>query len=158
MKNIITKEDLLDGYRIIRILIDLYIDDHGIDYIIAEDAPQTFTQMKAMKEKHGKFIVYNGGDHGHLGKEYNIKFRAMHDFMHLKHGLTFKYTDEKKLSELTAEVLSDMSWNFGFSAWDGYLVRKIIKAEIGGQIEYYEKHKEYVKDQSKFIEQYLEVE
>ena len=56
---------------------------------------------------------------------------------------------------MTSREFSNIVVKLGYSYRDSVIVSKIIKAEIGGQIEYYKKHKEYVQDQTKFIYQYL---
>ena len=101
------------------------------------------------------FLVFSGGDHGILGKEYNIKFRAIHDHMHRTLGLTFNFSDEKVLSVLTQAEFARIAGLLGINYNDIYYMVKVIGAEIGGQIEYYEKNKKYVEDQTEFIYNYL---
>ena len=179
--NIIKKDDLERGYDIIKQCIDYYIKSHNIEFISSEIAPNDFEGMKAYYNDFGKFLVFNGGNHGYLGQEYNIKFRALHDYMHIKYDLTFKYNDEKRLSDITANKFMNIAYNqLNCTHWELYLVKSIINAEIKGQIEYYEKNKdkiptnlmkaikeqlivepkvnkEYVKDQKEFINDYLQI-
>lgn len=156
--NTITKQDLLNGYENIKVIIDYYIKVNNVKFISSEIAPNTFKGMKQYYNDFGQFLVYSGGDHGFLGQEYNIKFRALHDYMHLNHNLTFKFEDEKKLSDITKIEFSSIAWNeLNFTAWECYVIREIINAEIKGQIEFYEVTKNYVSDQAKFIENYLQV-
>jgi len=152
----LTKSDIEQGYGILKEVIDHYIETHNIAFISSEIAPSTFEGMKAYYYDFGKFLVFSGGDHGYLGQEYNIKFRAVHDFMHLKYKLSFKFEDEKVLSGKTeADFGLIACYTLNKTASECHLLMAIIDAEIKGQIEYYEKNKEYVKDQREFINDYL---
>lgn len=151
------RQDLLKAYSNIELIIDNLIKRYDIQYLEANDAPSTFKSMSAHYIEHGVFKVFNGGDHGYLGKEYNIKFRALHDFMHYYNGLTFSFKDEKELSRLTVKLFNKVGISIGLSYMDCYHISKVIDAEIRGQIEYYEQNKTYVPNQSEFISKYLKV-
>lgn len=156
--NSISKQDLLTGYDHLKKIIDLYIDGNNISFISSEIAPNNFKGMKRYYNEFNQFLVFSGGDHGFLGQEYNIKFRALHDFMHLYNNLTFSFDDEKRLSDITVREFSAIAWHgLGLTYWECYVIRQIVNAEIKGQIEYYETNKEYVKDQQQFITDYLQV-
>ena len=158
MQNLITKKDLEIGYEHLKVIIDAFIKDNDISFISSDLAPNTFKDMKGYYEDFNQFLVYSGGDHGFLGQEYNVKFRALHDFMHLDNNLTFKFEDEKKLSDITKVEFSQIAWDDMYcTAWECHVIREIVNAEIRGQIEYYEVNKEYVVNQTKFIEDYLQV-
>ena len=158
MSNNIDKQDLLRGYLNLMEIIDFYIESNDIKFQPSSSASQNFEVVKKHYNNYGYFEVYNGGDHGFLGQEYNIKFRALHDYMHVTNNLSFSFEDEKQLSIITQGKFWQIAWNdLGKSAWECFVIRKIIGAEIKGQIEYFEKNKEYVKDQTKFIEEYLNV-
>ena len=156
--NNITSEDISIGYNHIKQIIDTCIITDGINYNTSEDAPNNYKDMVRYYETHGKFLVYSGGDHGYLGEEYNIKFRALHDYMHWYHDLSFSYGDEKTLSNNTMKDFSAIAWHeMGLTAWECYVIRKIIDGEIRGQIEYYELTGKYVSNQVEFINDYLRV-
>lgn len=158
MSNDITKQDLLRGYLNLMEIIDFYIDKNNIKYQPSSTASQNFEVIKKHYNNYGYLEVYNGGDHGYLGQYYNIKFRALHDFMHIKYNLSFKFEDEKQLSLYTKGEFWAIAWNdLGKSAWECFVIRQIIDAEIKGQIEYYETNKKYVDDQTKFIDSYLKI-
>lgn len=144
--------DLLKGYELIKECIDYVIARDNIQYIASPLAPNTYKGMRNYRDDMGHFLVFDGGDHGFLGEDYNIKFRALHDAMHYKNELTFKFEDELALSEITARDFFNIAYNqLGATIYESVVVRDIIRAEIGGQIEYYKKHNTYVEDQSKFI-------
>lgn len=159
MQYSLTKTELLTAYNNIKKIIDLYIDSNNIQFIASPLAPNTYKGMRNYRDDMGHFLVFDGGDHGFLGEHYNVKFRALHDYMHYTYNLSFKFEDENKLSKLTAFEFYNIAWNqMGLTAKESYDVYMVINAEIGGQIEYYVKHNDYVKDQSKFILEYLNVD
>jgi len=152
-----TKTELLYGYELLKKIIDQYIQDNNISFITSEIAPNTFKGMTEYYNDHGQFLIYNGGDHGFLGEEYNLKFRALHDYMHIVYDLKFTYNDEKLLSSITAFDFMVLGRILGMNNDDLALVGNIVNAEIRGQIEYYQENKSFVDDQSKFIQEYLKV-
>jgi hypothetical protein len=155
---IINKNDLLQGYEDIKKIIDILLVKHDIKFIVCIDAPSKFKDVKQYFNNHGCFKVFSGGDHGYLGQEYNIKFRALHDYMHVMYNLSFKFNDEKQLSDITGLLFFDIAWNqLGLTTFQSWLILNIIQAEIRGQIEYYEDNNSYVPDQSSFIDKYLSV-
>lgn len=154
----INKYDLEQGYLLIKKIIDILVNQNSINYGSSDKAPNTYKAMREFRDDNGYFLVYNGGDHGYLGKYYNIKFRAVHDSMHYSRGLTFSFEDEKELSDISATLFSSIALNeLKSTYYEMYLVYNIIQAEIKGQIEYYELNNKYVTNQSKFIEEYLNV-
>ncbi len=153
----ITKLGLEQGYKALTKVIDAYIEQNDISFITDLNAPNNFKDMKRIYEVNKCLCVYSGGDHGHLGREYNIKFRAVHDFMHLKYNLTFSFQDERKLSDITVLEFRGIAADLNINLWIRRILGQIIDAEIKGQIKYYEENKEYVKDQVQFINSYLNV-
>lgn len=153
----ISKIGLERGYKVLKRVIDVYIAENNIVFIASNLAPNTFKGMKAYHDDHNQFLVFSGGDHGHLGTDYNVKFRAVHDFMHLDNNLTFKFEDEKKLSDITILEFRSIAANLGYNLEVRRILGAIVNAEIRGQIEFYQENKEYVKDQKQFINTYLKV-
>ena len=154
----ITKKDLVKGYEQIKQVIDLYITRNDIVFTSSTIAPNSFKRMKLYHNTFNQFLVYNGGDHGHLGREYNIKFRALHDYMHISNNLSFSFRSEKLLSRITETVFANIAYNeLNATHFEVTVIMSIIDAEIKGQIEYYQEYGKYVADQTKFIEQYLKV-
>ena len=154
--NNITKQDIEQGYMNLKKAIDVLLERHDIQYKTTNDAPNTYRTMIDSRESKGYYIVYNGGDHGMLGEEYNIKFRALHDWGHYSYGLSFRFYEEKRLGELQALDLALVAWNdLGLTTWESYVIREIVKAEIIGQIDYFQNHGKYVADQSEFITNYF---
>lgn len=155
---IITKLDLKQGYETIKLIIDILLDKHDIKYIACQDAPSTYKAIKTYYDIYTSFVVFNGGDHGYLGQDYNIKFRALHDYTHVINNLSFKFEDEKRLSDITSLMFFDVAYNqLNLSIFKSCVIIQIINAEIRGQIEYYEINKNYITDQASFIKSYLSV-
>ena len=146
-----TRDDIHRGYDLIKQCIDYVLKRDNIKFISSELAPSTYKDMRQYRDDFGQFLVYSGGDHGFLGKEYNIKFRALHDAMHYENELTFNFDHEIVLSDLTALEFHNIVAKMGHGYRDCLMVEKIIRAEIEGQIEYYKENGEYVKDQRAFI-------
>jgi len=148
--------DILRTYSFIKLCIDHVIKEENIIFKASENAPSTFKGIKEYFSKNSEYMVYNGGDHGYL-EEYNIKFRAVHDYMHIKYDLSFRFEDEKKLSDITARKFASIAYNhFNCTHYDMACIMRVINAEIKGQIEYYELNNSYVVDQKHFINDYLE--
>ena len=158
MGNTIEKHDLLTGYSNIKRIINMLLRTNNVRYKASSEAPSTFKSMVQFYNENGFYSVYNGGDHGFLGKEDNIKFRALHDAMHRENELTFKFEDEKKLSDITKEIFMEIAWStLNLTTWETWVIGEIINAEIRGQIEYYQENGKYVEDQRQFITEYLGV-
>ena len=148
----ITKQDIHNGYNNLKKCIDVYIKLHNVAFEASSDAPSTYSSMRESMDSRGCYVVYNGGDHGLLGEEYNIKFRAIHDHGHYVNVLSFKFDDERRLSDIQATELALIAWNnLGLTTWEVYVVKRIVQTEIAGQIDYYEKNKKYVDDQKEFV-------
>ena len=154
----ILHSDLIRGYKHIKRIINMLIRTNNIRYKASSIAPNTYKAMVTTYEALDCYIVFNGGDHGFLGQADNIRFRALHDAMHRENQLTFKFEDEKKLSDITKEIFMEIAWStLNLTQWEVYVIGEIINAEIKGQIEYYEENGKYVEDQKQFITEYLEV-
>lgn len=138
--------------------IDAYIIKHNVKYERSLNAPSTYKTMRQIRDYRGFFLVYSGASESCiLGSEYNIRFRAVHDHGHYKYGLRFTFAHEKTLSGIQAFELSLIAQELGMDNERCRNVLLVVDAEIRGQIEYYEKHKEYVTDQTKYCKQYLGV-
>lgn len=151
------RQRLLTAYENIQTITDFLLDFYKVKFETSLIAPNNYKEMVSHYRLNDYFLVYSGGDHGYLGYEYNTKFRALHDFMHQLHGLTFKFEDEKKLSDITADQFFKIGKLMGLKLGECIDIADIITAEIKGQIEYYQKHNKYVTDQKQFINDYLGV-
>jgi len=132
----------------------------GFTIETSKDAPSTYQELRALREfSPAKIIVYNGGCDNTIFSQsvYNHLFRAFHDFGHLSHGLDFQFKNEITLGERQAnEVYDAVLPTIGLERAN--VVRQIIRAEIIGQIEYYQIHRRYIDDQKTYVIGYLGVE
>lgn len=151
------KQNLETAYSNITKITDFLLDFYKIKFETSLIAPNNYKDMVKHYELNDYFLVYSGGDHGYLGYEYNTKFRALHDFMHYFHKLTFKFEDEKKLSDITADQFFKVGKLMGLRLGECIDIADVITAEIKGQIEYYQVNKKYVDDQKKYIENYFNI-
>lgn len=150
-----TKQELLEAYKALTQCIDEYISKYNVKFISSELAPSTYKAMTQYRKEFGQYLVYSEGDHGFLGKEYNIKFRACHDHGHYTLGLTFSVQDETELSNQSMYEFRSIAKDLGYNSQIADNIAKIIDCEVRQQREYYAETGEYVKDQTKFIEERL---
>lgn len=148
----LTKQNIFNAYKIIKKIIDVELDTLNITYESSMKAPNTYKAMLDYFNRNGHYLVYEGGNHGIMGIDYNIKFRALHDHMHRTYALSFSFNDEKMLSDITAHRFQLLAkYCFDASHFETYCIGRVIDAEIRGQIEHYEQCGDYVADQKAFI-------
>lgn len=146
-----TKSELLEAYKALTQCIDKYISTYDIQYLSSELAPSTYKDMVAYRKNFGQYMVYSEGDHGFLGKEANIKFRACHDHGHYTLGLNFSVKDETELSNHSMYEFRTIARGMGYSQEISDNVARIIDTEVRLQREYYDITGEYVGDQRQFV-------
>ena len=149
-----TLTELNRAYVVLTHCIDQYISTHDVKFSVSEIAPSNYKRMIEYRSKFGHFLVSSEGDHGLLGKEYNIKFRAVHDHGHYTLGLNFSVKDELELSEHSAYEFRSIAKGLGFEV-EADNVYKIIEAEVKEQRLYYARTGQYVADQAAFIKYLL---
>lgn len=122
-------------------------------------APSTYNELLLMHLTYPNLlVVYDGGSANTIfsSPDMNFTFRAFHDFGHLAHRLDFQFKNEMKLGELQAnEIYDDLLGTVGIERAN--VVRDIVRAEIIGQIEYYQIHRRYIDDQQTYVKGYLGV-
>lgn len=150
----VLENDLRIGYKNLDKALTRYLHLNNLSFKASSNAPKTFKGIKASFERLGELVVYNGGDHGFLGKNGNTKFRAVHDHGHIAHNLSFKFAEEKQLSKIQAKELVELVQG-GISEREATILGLIVDAEIRGQIEFYEKHGEFVLNQKDFIREFF---
>lgn len=137
--------------------IDKKILDDNILWVASNDAPNDYKSMLSSIADKGLYVVYSGASENSIftTNEYNFKFRALHDHGHCKNNLSFSFKDEKKLGLIQANELYWIALKLGYSYEIAYNVFDLVHADIVGQIEFYEKTGEYVKDQKSFVLDYI---
>ena len=81
-------------------------------------------------------------------REVNAKFRAWHDWMHIKTNNNFSLEGEKAVYAIQSKMLPK-SWQFE---------KLLLKSEIVGQAEYYSENTTPIPDQRKFTLNYIKNE
>lgn len=119
---------------------------------VAEDAPNSFTALKAEFQERGQITVYSGNSQDTIFGNVRINHmaRAWHDWAHLSLGADFSVAGETAACELQCRQLID---HLGLE--EGKRAANILQAEVIGQVAYYQRHKRYVRRQKDFVLQYL---
>jgi len=122
----------------------LYQLKEGFTYSVSEDAPDTYERLRAESSAH-HLIVWSGASVQSIwGTEGNYLFRAVHDYIHLTHGLSFDSVHEAVVCDVTCAALD-------LTPAESALMR----ADIIGQLEYKERHGAFPADQINFVKNYL---
>lgn len=121
----------------------------GWAYRPTDNAPESFKELKA-KTVGGVIPVADYGCDKSIYKDasINIKFRFWHDVTHLELDQGFSVSGETSVIEAHMAEAKE----FGLS----YLALEILKADTIGQVLYYDKFKEFVNDQSAWLDSCLQ--
>ena len=117
--------------------------------IIDEPMDSYTILQKHFDETHRLLLSTVGCETSCYTKQGNMNFRAWHDYCHVTHRRGFDTKSELFVVQEQYQVLAGM----GLS--DEALC--IFQADTEGQVEYYALHKEFVKDQQRFINLCLQV-
>ena len=115
----------------------------------SKDAPNSWAQLKQWGASNRLGVdslpVFQGGsDHSIYGSPMaNHIFRAWHDTVHLKEGLSFSLDDEIKVSDIHCATLRYLG--------APYNVVKALEADVKGQILYFHETGCYVQNQKLFV-------
>lgn len=134
------------------------------NYSIAPTTTDNFDKFVAETEANGYITISLEGCENTIykteqnsGVVYNILARLWHDTHHLNSHLGFGANDEKIVCDLQIQEFLDWC-SIDNNQNDVSNAIKIIKADIVGQLEYYDKFKQFVPNQINFILEYLGVE
>lgn len=116
---------------------------------VGPDAPSSLQAIKDHVEKTGRMKVSDEfGDTSIYGdKEVNCAFRAWHDFHHLRGN--HEFTPEGEYQVAVAQC-KDISKVYGYTAQAREFM-SYIKADVVGQVEYFERYGEFPQDQKAFV-------
>lgn len=112
----------------------------GLKFQAADIAPATFGELFSQGRT---LTVWSGASDNTIWGEpsLNYKFRAWHDSLHIRTGLDFSVKAELELTRLS------------LSYFDGNLA-EVIRAEVGGQVEHFERFGTFPTDQVAFVIDY----
>lgn len=104
--------------------MQLFAKNNRIEYTTSPDAPSTWDELKKCDPR--KLVVYDGASELTIwGRRGNHLFRAVHDFIHIKYGLSFEDADEIEVRRLTCALLALNP-----------IECRVMETEIDKQIEY----------------------
>jgi len=135
----------------------LKIEGDKIPFKVSLSAPEKYKEMKDFYKDNGYYLIFEGGsDSTIFSSPYiNHLFRACHDKAHYDNNLSFSFKDEKRVAQIQAKGLFKLAREKGFSKKLSYNIFKIIIVEVTGQIEYYQRYNNFVKNQKAFSERLL---
>lgn len=134
--------------------IDCIIQDLGINYYTVNDPDNTgsFEHCKEMYKRYGLLEIdeSNSGQTIYSSSEYNIKFRAWHDYVHITNNFPFTYEGEEATKRIQQAHVNFFGRKFGLNAGQQWAACLLLDIEITDQLEYYIKHGTHVEDQYEF--------
>lgn len=94
----------------------------------------------------GKILIWTGSNSNSIyGTNENLMLHCWHDHTHITHNCGFSFAGESMVAAIQASMLPE-EW---------VLEKELITIDIVGQNQYFGIHKEFVKDQRKFVIDYL---
>jgi len=117
-------------------------------YVTKDEKLCTLEALKAYEGLTHINVSSAASDSGICSPEVNYLFRFYHDYLHLTMGEDFSDAGERAVA---AQHFDD-GIDFGLS----YGAMLALKAETIGQLEYYQKHGEHVKNQRAFTTTYIQ--
>jgi len=127
----------------------------GFDVTDIPSDCDTLAKVRRWHQATGRIMVWTGeSDCTIFGAPHvNHAFRAWHDYVHVVFGLPFTAQGE----HLVMKIQQRHVYSFGaeFTEAERELFCKLLECEIDAQVQYYETHGEFVKDQRKFAERYM---
>jgi hypothetical protein len=122
-------------------------------YDVSDDAPQSFEQLNALLTSGGRMCVWSGGSTNTIYEDakVNYAFRAWHDLCHWWGAFPFTVDGEIETCEMQCRQLVHF---YG----DNDVTRSwcaVLRAEVIGQAEYFERHKRFPDNQTAFVTAYM---
>lgn len=112
---------------------------------VSDSAPQTFEALKREYAETGVIHVWSGASDTTIYGDASVNhaMRAWHDALHVELDADFTLDGERRVALRQAELI-------GCSK-----LAPIILAEVLGQVEYFQTHGQFPKDQLAFVKAYL---
>ena len=116
-------------------------------YVVLDDAPSTFEEIRAYRKEHGVYAVWSGGSEQTIWPTpgHNYAFRALHDGIHDRFGHSLTIYGEQATARDTEKYLRRVA---------PHLTEEDYRAmwfEVVGQVLYEAHHGEFPQDQAAFI-------
>jgi hypothetical protein len=145
----ITNGSISNAVHELTALHEHLIRKYKIDWYPTMDAPESYSELRRRYALMTAIPIAKYGCENSLydvfgdGPEDNMKFRAVHDWIHITNNLDFS----TKAEILVAEHHVAFAMKIGLSD----LAIQLLEIDTVGQILYYDKHKEFVNNQSNFV-------
>lgn len=137
------------------------IQKHNIKWHSDDDAPESFKDLQLAMVFSDSIPVSPHGCHNTIygSKEANQRFRAVHDWLHLKLNVGFDFLSEIDVANAHLTHLTDrqieLTGGVGISDKRWYNAYRVLKIDTAGQTLYYHKHKKFVDSQMLFCNDML---
>ncbi len=119
-------------------------------YDVSDTTPETYEELVALLDAGRRMVVFSGGSEQTIygDPEVNFAFRAWHDWCHWRGRHDFSHEGERAACAKQGDHLVTV---YGESSqtrrW-----RQILRAEIIGQREFFDRHGVFPEDQRAFVE------
>ncbi|WP_424363080.1 hypothetical protein [Methylocystis parvus] len=125
------------------------------NFLVADDAPQTYEELIRQVEGQGVFIVWSGSSEQTIysDPQINFAFRAWHDWCHWRGRHDFSPAGEIAVARMQRKQLIALYGDTPHTR----LWCRIIDAEVVGQMLYRQLHGDFPADQRAFVATYLDV-
>lgn len=148
-KYTVTYDNIYEMTDYLNRFYEWYLLENNYGYFVTKDAPNNWEALKEYKENNVIPVFAGGGNHIYRSDFMNYNFRAMHDFCHLITGGDFSYGGESKAIRYQYNLL-EKELSYILPNLRKCIV-KIFLADTIGQVEYYYKTKEFLKDQKQYV-------
>lgn len=142
---------------VLRRAINSLVEDikaYGWSYVETDDAPETYSDLVEQTVDKCIPIANYACETAFLDPETNIKLRFIHDSIHLSRKLDFSCKNELEVSRIQLEYLS--GYFAHYEVHDGISLKEtcleLLHYDFHGQTLYYDRYKEFVNDQTAFID------
>jgi hypothetical protein len=120
---------------------------------VADDAPQTFEELNVLLNSGSRMRVWSGASRDTIYQDANVNFafRAWHDLCHWWGLYPFTLEGEIATCEMQCRQLI---YNHG----EDEITRgwcKVLRAEVIGQADYFQRHKRFPEIQTAFVAAYM---
>jgi hypothetical protein len=120
--------------------------------LASENYHEIVNEWNTVINNGGVIQVFSGASENTIftHKHGNYAFRFWHDFLHVKHNLSFEHECEVLIGYMH---VSEIEKEFGIDS----LESKLIRADTIGQTDYYRKYRKFPDNQLEFCKAYIQI-
>ena len=143
-------------------LLENCIQDNAPGFYPTLQAPNSYTDLKEWAEQNDYHAlpmpVFSGGseDTIYSTPDINYAFRAWHDSIHLEQELDFTTNNELAVASIHYREVLKYGLENGYPLGECVTAARLIYADVAGQVMYYDKYGDFVKDQEQFVNEFLD--